>query len=122
VSDWRTSVLAALFANVANHIFNNAWIFVDRGHRGWCLLRQYYTYLRFCLVGMIASTLTFAGLIRVDHAYLYAIQPGKESYIIVLGFQLVGIFVGAVFNYGLPRRLLGTIRRTAGSGARANLS
>ena len=33
--DWRISALATLFANLTNYVFNNAWTFVDRGHRGW---------------------------------------------------------------------------------------
>ena len=63
--DWRISASATLFANVTNYLFNNAWTFVDRGRRpGWSLLRGYVTYLGFSLVGMSASTLTFAGLTR----------------------------------------------------------
>ena len=102
--DWRISALATLFANLTNYIFNNAWTFVDRGHRGWSLLRGYVSYLGFSLVGMSASTLTFAGLTGAYHTYLHTVQPVKESYILALGFQLVGILVGTVFNYELNKR------------------
>jgi len=102
--DWRISALATLFANLTNYIFNNAWTFVDRGHRGWSLLRGYVSYLGFSLVGMSASTLTFAGLTGAYHTYLHTVQPAKEPYIVVLGCQLVAILVGTVFNYELNRR------------------
>ena len=102
--DWRISALATLFANLTNYIFNNAWTFVDRGHRGWSLLRGYVSYLGFSLVGMSASTLTFAGLTGAYRTYLHTVQPVKESYILALGFQLVAILVGTVFNYELNKR------------------
>jgi hypothetical protein len=53
---------------------------------------------------MSASTLTFAGLTGAYHTYLHTVQPVKESYILALGFQLVGILVGTVFNYELNKR------------------
>jgi dolichol-phosphate mannosyltransferase len=102
--DWRISALATLSANFTNYVFNNAWTFVDQGHRGWSLLRGYVSYLGFSLVGMLASTLTFAGLTGAYHTYLHTVQPAKESYILALGFQLVAILVGTVFNYELNRR------------------
>jgi len=102
--DWRISALATLFANLTNYAFNNAWTFVDRGHRGWSLFRGYVTYLGFSLVGMSSSTLTFAGLTGAYHTYLHTVQPAKESYILALGFQLVAILVGTIFNYELNRR------------------
>jgi len=102
--DWRISALATLFANLTNYVFNNAWTFVDRGHRGWSLLRGYVSYLGFSLVGMLASTLTFWGLTGAYHSYVHTVQPAKESYILALGFQLVAILVGTVFNYELNRR------------------
>ena len=102
--DWRISALATLFANFTNYIFNNAWTYVDRVHRGWSLVRGYVTYLGLSLVGMSASTLTFAGLTRAHHTYLNNVQPGKGSDILALGFQLVSILVGMVFNYELNRR------------------
>jgi dolichol-phosphate mannosyltransferase len=102
--DWRMSALATLFANLTNYVLNNAWTFVDQGHRGWSLLRGYVTYLGFSLVGMCASTLTFAGLTRAYDIYLHPLQPSKESYILALGFQFVAILVGTVFNYELNKR------------------
>lgn len=104
VRDWRVSALATLFANLTNYVFNNAWTFVDRGHRGWSVLRGYASYLGLCLVGMAASTLTFAGFTRFYHTYLQSGRSPKESYIFALGFQLVAILVGTVFNYELNRR------------------
>src|SRR5208337_1100726 len=80
LTDWRISALATLFANLTNYLFNNAWTFVDRGHRGWSLLRGYVTYVGFSLVGMSASTLTFAGLTHAYHTFLHTVQLGKESY------------------------------------------
>jgi dolichol-phosphate mannosyltransferase len=102
--DWRVSALATLFANFTNYVFNNAWTFVDRGHRGLSLLRGYVTYLGFSLVGMLASTLTFAELTRAYHSYLHTPQATKEPYVLALGFQLVAILVGTVFNYELNKR------------------
>jgi dolichol-phosphate mannosyltransferase len=102
--DWRISALATLFANLTNYIFNNAWTFEDRGHRGWFLLRGYVTYLGLSLVGMSASTLTFAGLTRADRAYLRTVHSAADSYLFALGFQLIGILVGTVFNYELNKR------------------
>lgn len=102
--DWRISGLATLFANFTNYVLNNAWTFSDRGHRGWSLLRGYATYLGFSLVGMSASTLTFAGLSLAYHTYLHIAQETKEPYLLALAFQLVAILVGTVFNYELNKR------------------
>ena len=112
--DWRISALATLFANLTNYVFNNAWTFVDRGHRGWSLLRGYVSYLGLSLVGMSASTLTFAGLTRAYHTYLHPLQSSNQSYILALGFQLVAILVGTVFNYELNSRF--TWRKNAKEG------
>ena len=104
LQDWRISGLATLFANLTNYVLNNAWTFVDRGHRGWSLLRGYASYLGFSLVGMVASTLTFAGLSLAYRTFL-DIAPGtKAPYILALAFQLVGILAGTVFNYELNKR------------------
>jgi dolichol-phosphate mannosyltransferase len=102
--DWRISGLATFFANLTNYILNNAWTFVDRGHRGWSLLRGYASYLAFSLIGMSASTLTFAGLSSAYHSFLHIAQRTKEPYILALGFQLVAILAGTVFNYELNKR------------------
>ena len=53
---------------------------------------------------MSASTLTFAGLERAYDIYLHSLQPSKESYILALGFQVVAILVGTIFNYELNKR------------------
>jgi putative flippase GtrA len=102
--DWRISALATLFANLTNYVLNNAWTFVDRGHRGWSLVRGYATYLGFSLVGMLASTLTFAGLTSAYHNFLHTAQGTKEPYLMALGFQFVAILAGTVFNYELNKR------------------
>ena len=102
--DWRISVLATLFANLTNYMFNNAWTFVDRRHGGWSPLRGYVSYLGLSLVGLGASTLTFAGLTRGYDIYLRPLQLSKESYILALGFQFVAILVGTFFNYQLNNR------------------
>ena len=99
--DWRMSALASLVANLTNYVFNNAWTFVDRGHRGLAILRGYVSYLTFSLVGLCASTLTFAGL---SHFFNFYPPSSRESNIFVLGFQLVAILVGTVFNYELNKR------------------
>jgi dolichol-phosphate mannosyltransferase len=103
--DWRISALATLVANLTNYVFNNLWTFVDRRHRGWFLLRGYIAYLGFSLVGMSASTLTFALLVLAFHDYLHTFQRASEAYILSLGFQLLAILVGTVFNYELNKRL-----------------
>ena len=56
------------------------------------------------MVGLSASTLTFAALTGAYHKYLHSFQPGKESYILALGFQFVAILAGTVFNYELNHR------------------
>jgi len=114
--DWRISALASLVANLTNYSFNNAWTFVDRGHRGWALLRGYVSYLAFSLVGLSASTLTFAGLSHVFNFYLRFGQFSRQSNICLLGFQSVAILVGTVFNYELNKRF--TWRDKDGGGAK----
>jgi len=104
IRDWRISGMATLLANLTNYLSNNAWTFVDRAHGGWSLIRGYISYLGLSLVGMLASILTFAGLARAYQAYLHQPQASQESYILALGFQLVAILVGTVFNYELNSR------------------
>jgi dolichol-phosphate mannosyltransferase len=102
--DWRISAMATLLANLTNYIFNNAWTFVDRGHSGWSLVRGYASYLAFSLLGLSATTLTFAGLKRAYDLYSQSIHPAGGSYVIALAFQLIAILVGTVFNYELTSR------------------
>jgi dolichol-phosphate mannosyltransferase len=102
--DWRISALATLFANLTNYLLNNAWTFVDRAHGGWSLLRGYISYLGLSLVGLCASTLTFAGLMRAYQTHLQPLQSFQEPYVLALGFQLIAILVGTVFNYQLNSR------------------
>lgn len=99
--DWRISALATLIANFTNYLFNNAWTFVDRGHDGWSRVRGYISYLGLSLVGLSASTLTFAGL---SHAYDVYLGPTGKATFLALGFQLIAILVGTVFNYELNKR------------------
>lgn len=101
---WQTSALAAFIANVTNYVFNNAWTFADRGHGSWSLVRGYVSYLGLSLVGLSASTVTFVGLTRVHDSYAHPIRPSKESYVLILAFQLGAIVVGTVFNYKLSSR------------------
>ena len=102
--DWRISALASISANLTNYVFNNAWTFVDRGHRGWFLPLGYVSYLGFSLVGLSASTLTFAALTYAYNIYLHSFHWSKESDIVALGFQLAAILVGTIFNYELNKR------------------
>ena len=101
IRDWRISGLATLFANLVNYVSNNAWTFVDRAHSGWSLLRGYASYLGLSLVGLLASTLTFAWLTQAHDTYAQPLHSSTRSFLLVLGFQLVAILVGTVFNYKL---------------------
>ena len=103
-ANWRISALATVVANLTNYVFNNAWTFVDRVHDGWSLLRGYASYLGFSLVGLSASTLTFAGLTHASNSYLYSHQQLKGSYLLAVAFQFAGILVGTLFNYELNKR------------------
>jgi dolichol-phosphate mannosyltransferase len=102
--DWRISALATLIANVSNYIFNNAWTFVDRGHSGRALLKGYASYLAFSLLGLSASTLTFAGLSHVYDVRLHSQYSTGHSNMVALGFQIAAILVGTIFNYNLTSR------------------
>lgn len=77
---------------------------MDRAHGGWSRLPGYVSHLGLSLVGMSVSTLTFAGLTGAYDIYLHPFAPSKESYILALGFQLIAILIGTVFNYELNRR------------------
>lgn len=102
--DWRISGLATLFANLTNYVMNNAWTFVDRAHSGWSLLRGYASYLGLSLVGLLASTLTFACLTRAHDMYWQPLHSSIGAFLLALGFQLAAIAVGTVFNYKLNSR------------------
>lgn len=104
VQDWRISASASLVANLTNYIFNNAWTFVDRVHRGWSLVWGYVSYLGFSLVGLSASTLTFAGLTHISDIHLHSFRGLRELGILALWFQFAGILVGTIFNYELNKR------------------
>jgi dolichol-phosphate mannosyltransferase len=105
IRDWRISAAASLLSNLSNYVANNAWTFVDRGHRGWAMVRGYASYLLMSLVGLSVSTLTFAGLSYGFHRYFDQSPIGNYSKLSVLGFQLVSILVGTFFNYPLNRRV-----------------
>lgn len=111
VRDWRISALATLLANLTNYLSNNAWTFTDRAHGGLSLLRGYVSYLGLSLVGMFASTLTFAGLTATYAIYLQRLAPSKESYLLAIGFQLVAILIGTVFNYELNSRFTWGVKK-----------
>jgi dolichol-phosphate mannosyltransferase len=113
--DWRVSALATAFANLTNYIFNNAWTFGDRVHRGLSLFRGYASYLGFSSVGMLASTLTFAGLSLADKANVVHFRSSEAQYALAGGCQLVAILVGTIFNYELNKRFTWRNRRSAES-------
>ena len=68
------------------------------------LLRGYTSYLFMCSVGLIASTLTFAGLSYGFQHHFSKAQFDIDSKLILLGFQLVAILVGTCFSYELNRK------------------
>jgi dolichol-phosphate mannosyltransferase len=105
IQDWRISAAASLLSNVTNYIANNAWTFMDRGHRGWAMARGYASYLFMSLIGLSASTLTFASLSYGFHRQFYEQLTGIYSKPIIVGFQLISILVGTFFNYELNRRV-----------------
>jgi dolichol-phosphate mannosyltransferase len=105
IQDWRISAAASLLSNLSNYIANNAWTFVDRGRRGWAVARGYASYLFMFLVGLSASTLTFAALSYGFHRHFSQQQTGNDSKPLILGFQLVSILVGTFFNYELNKRI-----------------
>jgi dolichol-phosphate mannosyltransferase len=102
--DWRISGLASLVANITNYVFNNAWTFVDQGHRGYSLARGYVSYLVMSSVGLLVSMASFAGLSHAFRAMLSApaATPGVKS--LALGIQLISILIGTFFNYELNKR------------------
>ena len=94
-----------MISNLSNYLANNAWTFLDRGHRGWALVRGYASYLFLSLVGLSASTATFAALSYGLRQH-FSQQLGENySKLLILGFQLVSILVGTFFNYELNRRV-----------------
>jgi dolichol-phosphate mannosyltransferase len=105
IQDWRISAAASFLSNLTNYIANNAWTFVDRGHRGWAMARGYLSYLFMSFVGLSASTLTFAALSHGLHRHFSQQLTGNYLKPIILGFQLVSILVGTFFNYELNRRV-----------------
>jgi len=105
IQDWHISVLASLVSNLSNYIANNAWTFVDRGHRGRAMARGYISYLFMSVVGLFASTLTFAALSHDFYRHFPLHLMGNYSKPIALGFQLISILVGTLFNYELNRRV-----------------
>jgi len=102
--NWRISALATVLANLTNYLLNNLWTFVDRKHRGWEIVRGYLSYLSLSLVGMLASTVTFATLGFAFRDFLQSLRSATEIYGITMAFQLAAIAVGMVFNYELNKK------------------
>ena len=94
------------FLRTSRTIFLIMWTFLDRkAHPRFVpLARVFFSYFGFFLVGLSASTLTFVGLTRAYDTYLHPLQPSKEPFLLALGFQLIAIAVGTVFNYELNSR------------------
>jgi dolichol-phosphate mannosyltransferase len=104
VQDWRISAVASLLSNLTNYTANNLWTFSDRRHQGWAMVRGYASYLCMSLVGLLASTLTFATLSHGLHR-LFPPQLAGHGLKPIIVVQLFSILVGTVFNYELNRRV-----------------
>jgi dolichol-phosphate mannosyltransferase len=103
IQDWRISAAASSLSNLSNYIANNAWAFVHSGHRGWAVARGYASYLLTSLLGLSASTATFAVLYYGFHRQSLQELTGTYPKPIIVGFQLISILVGVFFNYVLNR-------------------
>jgi len=105
IQDWRISAAASLVSNLSNYVANNAWTFLDRGHRGKAMVRGYVSYLFMSVAGLLASTLMFAALSHGFYRQFSTHLIGNYSGPITLGFQLTSILIGTLFNYELNRRV-----------------
>jgi putative flippase GtrA len=62
VQGWQASALASLTANLNNYILNNYCTFSDRLHKGWGVVKGYFSYLLMTAVGLVVTTSGYAAL------------------------------------------------------------
>jgi dolichol-phosphate mannosyltransferase len=101
-SGWRASAVASLTANVTNYTLNNYWTFSDRLHKGFAVVRGYFSYLLMTSVGLVVSTSAYAvltsGLRRIP---LFRDASVPLGWFAALFCQGVSITLGMCLNYKL---------------------
>ena len=101
--DWRVSAIASLVANFSNYVLNNSWTFADRVHKGWAVIRGYFSYLVMSTIGLLVSTTAYAGLTWSAKRLLDS--SASHAAALLLSWQFLAIVLGTYFNYQLNKHI-----------------
>ena len=97
---WQASAVASLTANVGNYILNNYWTFADRLHRGFAVVRGYFSYLLMTSLGLVVTTSAYTVLTLIlRRISLFRDAPSA------LFCQSLSIVFGMYLNYRLNKAI-----------------
>jgi dolichol-phosphate mannosyltransferase len=100
VRGWQASAVASLAANLNNYILNNYWTFSDRLHKGWGVVKGYFSYLLTTAVGLVVTTSAYAVLTwSLSQISFLGDSPPRFGSFTAMFCQSLSIVFGMYFNY-----------------------
>ncbi len=106
VSGWQASAVASLTANLNNYILNNYWAFADRLHKGWGVVKGYFSYLLMTALGLAVTTLAYVILTwSLSQISFLRNLPRPFGSFTALFCQSLSIVFGMHLNYRLNKAI-----------------
>ena len=100
VRGWQASAVASLTANLNNYILNNYWTFSDRLHKGWGVVKGYFSYLLMTAAGLVVTTSVYAALRwSLSQTSFLGDAPRRFDSFTALFCQSLSIVFGMYLNY-----------------------
>jgi putative flippase GtrA len=99
---WQASAVASLTANVSNYILNNCWTFSDRLHKGFAVVKGYFSYLLMTSLGLVVTTSAYIVLTSsLRQIPLFRDARPPFDWFTALSCQSLSIVLGMYLNYRL---------------------
>jgi len=99
---WQASAAASLTANVSNYILNNYWTFSDRLHKGFGVVKGYFSYLLMTSLGIVIATSAYTTLTTgLRQIPLFRDARPPFNWFTALFCQSLSIVLGMYLNYRL---------------------
>ena len=100
VRGWQASAVASLTANLHNYMLNNYWTFSDRLHKGWGVVKGYFSYLLMTAVGLVVATSAYAALTwSLSQMSFLGDTPRRFGSFTAMFCQSLSIVFGMYLNY-----------------------
>lgn len=102
--NWRAAALACLAGNGMNYFLHRAWAYAAGARKDFRNQNGYFSYLLISAPGLLATTLSYAGLCRsLVHGPLSHLGGAAPLFYARLSCQFIAVLAGVGFNYAVNR-------------------